>query len=257
MALQPCVLAIAIALVSAQSAPPRARFDATTVKRNTSVNPVASIGFQSGGRFRAVGMDVRTLITMAYQRGAHLYPSQVVGGPAWMSSDAYDITAHVPERAVNGPAAEVLPLRAAMLQSLLEDRFKLKAHRDTREVTRYALVLAREDGALGPQLRRSSINCSVDITRCETRSLPGELTSTNMTVAGLASYLATTAVQTAVVDRTGLSGAFAVTLEWATDGSGRPTLFTALQDQLGLKLQPERGPAEVVVVDRLERPIEN
>jgi uncharacterized protein (TIGR03435 family) len=115
-------------------------------------------------------------------------------------------------------------------------------------------MLARKDGGLGPQLRRSTINCAVDITRCETRSLNGQLTSTSMTAGALASFLASVPLKTVVVDRTGLSGTFALSLEWTPDGSDKPTLFTAIQDQLGLKLEPERAAVEVVVIDRIERP---
>jgi bla regulator protein blaR1 len=260
MAAQLAVLAILLALLaqpSQQAQAGKPAFEVATIRRNTSVEPAFSIGAQPGGRFRVVGMDVRTLIRIAYRSGASLFPSQIIGGPAWMAADAYDITAKAPDAAIDGPAAEVIAKRAAMLQSLLEDRFKLKVHRETREVTEYALVLARKDGSLGPQMRRSSINCTADITRCETRSLPGQLTSTNMTAAGLASYLASVAVQTVVIDRTGLSGMFALTLEWTPDGSDKPMLFTAIQDQLGLKLEPERAPADVVVVDHIERPAED
>jgi uncharacterized protein (TIGR03435 family) len=254
MAAQFHALAIALAILAGQTAAPKPAFEVATVKRNTSIEPAFSIGFQPGGRFRVVGMDVRTLITIAYRMGARLYPSQVVGGPAWMASDAYDIAAKAADEVLTGPAAEITAKREAMLQSLLEDRFKLKVHRDRREVTGYALVLARKDGALGPQLRRSTINCAVDITRCETRSLNGELTSTSMTAGALASFLASVPLKTVVVDRTGLTGMFALSLEWTPDGSDKPTLFTAIQDQLGLKLEPEHTPIEVVVIDHIERP---
>jgi uncharacterized protein (TIGR03435 family) len=262
--------AIALLLMIGQQQAQKPAFEVTTIKRNASVEPAFTIGWQPGGRFRVVGMDVRTLIRMAYRTGGALYPSQIIGGPAWISADAYDITAKAPDDAINGPAAELIAKRAAMLRSLLEDRFKLRIHRETRPGTTYALVMARQDGVLGPQLQRSTLNCAVDITRCETRSIPGQLTSTNMTAAGLASYLAQVAVQAVVVDRTGLSGMFAITLEWTPDRAplplradaaappaDKPSIFTALQDQLGLKLEPERGPVEVVVIDRIERPTEN
>src|SRR2546423_9204526 len=125
--------AIAVLLLIGQTASKPA-FEAASVKRNSSIEPAFSIGFQPGGRFRVVGMDVRTLMTIAYRAGARLYPSQIVGGPAWMASDAYDITAKTSDDVVSGPVADVTAQREAMLQSLLEDRFKLKVHREMREV---------------------------------------------------------------------------------------------------------------------------
>src|SRR5205823_2620133 len=99
-----------------------------------------------------------------------------------------------------------------------------------------------------------------DVTRCETRLLPGQLTSTSMTTGSLASYLASNVVRTVVKDQTGQIGSFAITLEWAPESAGptdKASIFTALQDQLGLKLEPVRGSADVVVIDHIERPAED
>ncbi len=247
---------MALALLLAQAAP-RPSFEVATITRNTAVEPAFSMGFMPGGRFRAIGVDVRTLVAIAYQQGQRLFPSQVVGGPGWMASDAWDIDAKV---SVDMSRAMSVPLRAALFQSLLEDRFKLRLHHEIREVQQYALVLARKDGALGPQLRRSMVNCVADVSRCETRSLPGQFTSTSITSGGLAAYLASAVMRTVVTDRTGLAGTFAATLEWAPDSAAttdKPSIFAALEDQLGRKLQPERGPADVVVIDHVERPTEN
>ena len=175
-----------------------------------------------------------------------------------------------PGRDLRGTPAEQIARRGALLQSLLEDRFKLQVHRETRQLPRFALVLARKDGALGSRIRPAAADCLAEPARCETRSAPGQLTSTNMSMGNLAVYLASNVVQNVVVDRTGLAGFFALDLEWTADRaplplngdttpapSDRPSIFGALQDQLGLKLETERGAVEVLVIDHVERPTED
>src|SRR5262245_7562550 len=109
--------AIALLLVLAQ--PVKPAFEVASIKRNTTVEPAFTLGFMPGGQFRAVGMDIRTLIAIAYQRGTRLFPSQIVGGPGWIASDAWDINAKVSD-----DLAKVMSvsLRAQLLQSLLETR---------------------------------------------------------------------------------------------------------------------------------------
>jgi uncharacterized protein (TIGR03435 family) len=248
-------IAIAVFLLLAQQQKPS--FDVASIKRNTTVEPAFTLGFAPGGRFRAVGMDARTLITIAYMQGTRLYPSQVLGGPGWIGSESWDINAKVSDDLAK---AMSVPLRAQLLQSLLEDRFKLKLHREIREVQQYELVMARKDRALGPQLRRSTANCVANPTQCETRALPGQFTTTSMGIGGLAAYLASNVVRTVVIDKTELVGMFQMTLEWAPESAAatdKPSIFTALQDQIGLKLEPVRGPGEVVVIDHIERPTED
>jgi uncharacterized protein (TIGR03435 family) len=135
----------------------------------------------------------------------------------------------------------------------------------------YALVLARKDGALGPQLHSSRIDCSVDFTKCSPRTGPGQFSSGSTPLLSLVNYLASAVVQRVVVDRTGLDGRFEINLEWTPDRTplplngdapappspDKPSIFTALQDQLGLKLEAERGPVEVIVIDHVERPTED
>src|SRR5438034_9644902 len=144
-------LALAV-LVAQQTAAPKPSFEVATIKRNTAVDPGFALGFQPGGRFHAVGMDVRTLIAIAYQP-PRLLPSQIIGGPDWTHTDGYDIVAKVGDNLAGGTPAEQIARRGALLQSLLEDRFKLKVHRETRHLPRFALVLARKDGALGSRIR--------------------------------------------------------------------------------------------------------
>jgi len=161
--------AIALLLLVGQPAGPRPSFEVATIKRNVSGAPGGGGGFRAGGRFQMTNVSVDILIRIAYRQGAQLLPSQIVGGPEWMRSDAYDIVATAGSDFAAKTPAELLPVQPLLLQSLLEDRFKLKVHRETRELQRYALVRARKDGTLGPQLRLSRLDCSVDFTKCSIR----------------------------------------------------------------------------------------
>ena len=221
-----------------------------------------------GGRFHLVNMDTQTLILIAYRTGTQLFPSQLIGAPAWTSTEFYDITAKVADDLAGKPLPELFRLQPLLLQSLLEDRFKLKAHRESREMPRYRLVLARTDGALGPQLKKADVDCAVTPQRCGIQAAPGRFTAGSVPISALISFLAPNQ-QRVVVDNTGLEGRYSITLEWTPDRaplplggdtpppSDKPPLTTALQDQLGLKLEPERGPVDVIVIDHVERPTED
>ena len=164
-----------------------------------------------------------------------------------------------------------------MLRSLLEDRFRLSAHRETRDLPIYALVRARADGRLGPRLRQTTSDYCAKLR--EAAGKPGdtpiptgspvcgfrpagngnEITAGALPMNELARFLNILAGRT-VVDRTGLTGVWDFDLKWSlpnapnadTDG---PSIFTALQEQLGLRLDATTGPVEVLVIDRVERPI--
>ena len=167
----------------------------------------------------------------------------------------------------------------AMLQALLSDRFKVAVHHEARVVPVYALLLARSDGRRGPRLRPSEVKCGAAASNyfpvvpdpsapppCgDFRKSPRSLVARGMTMARLASLL-TPDVGRIVVDVTALTESFDIELEWAPDqlqdlnnqqSSDAPSLFTALQEQLGLKLESTRGPVDVLVVDRAERPTED
>jgi uncharacterized protein (TIGR03435 family) len=178
-----------------------------------------------------------------------------------------------------------------MVQALLADRFKLVVHRETREMPTYALVLAREDERLGPQLKVSTVDCSPGARRglppppppgpnerppCGMRMAPGSIMSGGTALSQLATTLSNS-VGRMVVDKTGLTDRFDIDLKWTPDGmaaggglgipggapppvpvdTSGPSIFAALQEQLGLKLESERGPVEVLVIDSVEHPTEN
>lgn len=218
----------------------------------------------AAGRFTATAVTVGTLLRIAYR----IQPYQLVGAPGWIGTKRYDIAA----KADDNPA----PSQQVLLRALLKDRFGLVVHNETREMPVFALVVAKRDGKLGPQLTKSSFDCAGYLAGprqppdpsqtppCATRIGVGTLFGKAIPMAQLATSLAPF-VGRFTVDKTGLTGGFDVELTWTPgqalpdpppDSSG-PSIFTALQEQLGLKLVSEKGPVAVLVVDRLEEPSAN
>jgi uncharacterized protein (TIGR03435 family) len=250
--------AIALLVFLGQQTAPRPAFEVVSVKANLSRDLNAEIRADPGGRFHALNAQVSVLIAIAYAtpQGA-LRPSQVVGAPNWLGSERYDINARAPDGAalpIDATVADMKPL----LQSLLEDRFKLVTHVETRQLPIYALVRARPDGPLGPKLALSSVDCAKEPARCGFKGGPGRVTGSALT-SGVLLQLMALATDRVVVDRTGLTGRFDIELEWSPDqmATDKPSIFTAVQEQLGLKLESTRGPVEVLVIDRVERPTED
>lgn len=210
-----------------------------------------------GGRLSATAVTVRNLLRIAYR----IQDYQLVGAPAWFSTRRFDIAA----KAEDNPA----PTRQIFLRTLLRDRFKIVVHNETRELPTFALVLARSDGKLGPKLIRSDFDCDAyraaphappepgRTPDCATRINPGALSGKAINMAQLAASLAPF-VERFTLDRTGLTSGFDVELTWVPEQiQSGISIFTALQEQLGLKLVPEKGPVDVLVVDRAEGPSEN
>lgn len=256
---------------------PRLAFEVTSVKRNTSGGRVININTLPGGRFVAINVPARSLIRIAYGLDDH----QIVGGPSWIDSDPFDIQAiagrELPE--MNGPfgAGGALP---DMLKSLLADRFGFVAHTELREVPVYHLVMAREDRRLGDDLKRSATDCASLFAKrkpgegnppCGVRIAPGSIVLEGVPVTQLASAL-TGFLRRPVIDRTNLEGTYDLQLNWqmrqpsadaaaagaapAAGPQGR-TLFTALEDSAGMRLENTRGRQEVLVIDAIQEPSAN
>jgi len=261
-------------------------FEAASVKpSDPKAGPGAGIRRQPGGRFNTFNTPVRLLITFAYQ----IQRFQLEGGPDWIASDRFDILAK-PEREVPSTGAFFGgqdPLRM-MLRTLLAERFKLAMHKETKELPIFELVLARQDGRLGPQLRPATVDCAARAAAAAKGGTPPApsgppgpgscgITMNYVRVAGggvtlrmLANLLEGPA-QRLVIDRTGLTGNWDVEVNYAPDRSqmppgvelppgidpNGPSLFTALEEQLGLKLRPARGPVEVLVIDSVQQPTPN
>src|SRR5687767_10664889 len=212
--------AVALSALPLQpTAQPRAAsFELTSVKRNISGDERSSTSnAQPNGGWRATNVRLRAVIARAYE----VREFQIEGAPEWVNSDRFDIVGRGPE---GTPASQ----RFAMLRAMLADRFKLVTHVATREQPVYLLVLARPDGRLGPQLRRSTLPCAGQSTP-QPGSDCGVDTSVNdsfgtMSVKGapmerIAAGLANFAVNRAIIDRTGLAGAFDAELRFATEGA--------------------------------------
>jgi bla regulator protein blaR1 len=259
------------AAVSAQIPEPavagaRPGFDVATIRERGPDGPISITAFP-GGRFEAINYTIPSLILFAYK----LQVFQLVGVPDWAHPVRYDILA-------KGEAPSSLP-------QLLADRFKLQMHKETRQLPMYELVLARKDGKLGPNLRLSShhAECAAWVEArqrgesppqpkfCpgERKVAPGRLSGTSQFLSDLARNRLPFLVGRPVEDRTGLTGWFDYELTFMPTGQGRdslppgvessdaPSLLRALEEQLGLKLQPLEAPVDVLVVDHLERPTEN
>jgi uncharacterized protein (TIGR03435 family) len=283
--------ALAVNVIAQTMAPaePKPKFEVASVRENTSGSNQVSVGMQPGGRFTAVNMPLVILMRSAYR----LQDSQLVGAPDWTETSRYDITAKaegdLPPSSPIGPPSTGM----VMLQSLLEERFKLKVHREVREQPIYALVPAQSPGRLGPHLAQSKVDCQAaaaagrksatpsaplkpgERPQCGTHMGFGEIRGGARPLTLLASMLAQV-VQRPVVDRTELAGGFDFDLRWTPDtlparppgtpadqpfrmngveiDPNGPSIFTAVQEQLGLKLESTRGPVDVLVVDHVERP---
>lgn len=270
---------IAIGLLNASasqaqtpSAPDQPISYVASVKLNSEVDPRGGSEYSPGGRFTATAVTVGQLLRTAYRIQGY----QLVGAPAWIGSKRYDIAAKVE----GSPA----PSQQVLLRALLKDRFKLAVHNEKRETPVFALVVARSDGKLGPQLTKSDFDCAAyragthappeagRTPNCGTRIGLGVLSGKAIPMSTLATSLAPF-VSRFTVDNTGLTGGFDIELTWTPDpafpnvggapsadaapNSSGPSIFAALQEQLGLKLVSEKGPVAVLVVDHLEEPSAN
>jgi uncharacterized protein (TIGR03435 family) len=248
------VLDAPIPLAQEPETPPS--FEVASIKRNTSPGVNTTLAVDPGGRVRVVGATVFWLIAGAYgDAKGGLRPEQVVGAPGWLSSERYDINAKAADADGLGEDATFIRMRP-YLQSLLEDRFQLRTHRESRELPIYALVRSGKNDALGPGLSLSTVDCLKEAAKCGISGGPIGRIKAEALTSDLLTQLLGNATGRVVVDRTGLNGPFAVDLEWSPDQStsDKPSIFTAVQEQLGLKLEAERGPVDVLVIDHVERP---
>lgn len=250
------LLPLAIASCWAQS------FEVASIKPNASNDHRVMIRMQPGGRFSATGMSARMLITQAFD----IREFQVIGAPGWTDSDHFDINAKAESSMERITPAQLRP----MLKSLLVERFQLKYHEETKELPVYSLVVAKsgakvkasetpQGGAPVPQMMRVG---------------RGQINANGATMAAVARMISQQLGRD-VIDNTGLKGNYDVNLEWTPEpgqgGGGAPpppgavppadangpTLFTALQEQLGLRLESTKGPVTVVVIDSIAKPSEN
>jgi len=260
-----------------------AAFDVTSVKPNNSGSGMISMTPAANGGFQATNVTVGFMIRTAYG----LQDSQIVGGPSWLFDDRFDIVG-----SGTAPGKDGTPLEK--FKALLADRFHLAMHVEQRELPIYALVMAKSDGKPGENLKPAAVDCVLEAAAARGRGpaaapappAPGQaprcgvglglgmLAMGGQPMANIARQLSRI-VGRIVVDRTNLQGAYDMTLTYAPDpGLGargdlppqlngappsgaitdRPNIFSAIQEQLGLKLESTRGPVDVLVIDRLDKP---
>jgi len=274
------VVAGMVAAAPSPGSPTDPVFETASIKLNRDGGSIAGMRRSPGGRFDVTNMPVAVLISFAYQ----LQPFELQGGPSWIESDRWDIVAKVagnpPPTAPGTPDAIMLATRA-----LLAERFKLAVRLDVRDVDVYQLIKARADGRLGTGLKPSATDClaiqKADASAPSGRPAPSPNTPDRMVCGMRVSVgrvqlggrplstfmnILTTLTQRRVVDRTGLTGDWEFDISFAPPPSSIPqgapapdsdaaSLFTVLQEQLGLKLEAARMPLAVLVVDRVERPV--
>jgi len=284
------VCLVAATALSAQQPPATSEsysFEVATLKQNNSGERGGGIRRLPGGRVTVTNMAARGLITFAYQLGQF----QLVGGPNWLADDKFDITAKIegnPEW--EGPGSgRPDPIQVAM-RKLLAERFKLKIHRESRDLDAYALVMVKP-GVAGPALKPSPTDCKALAEQLRQGKLPptaqqpvngimpcsilgriGQITFDGFPMAQAAGMMVGQAGRP-VVDRTGLTGNWQFLMTFAQErpvgapvppneqlpppDPNAPSFFTALQEQLGLKLESTKAPFDVTVIESAEHPTDD
>ena len=261
--------ALACVTAAAQVSPPTLSFEVASIKRNVSGEISGYTRVEDGGRFNAVNAPLALIIRQAYG----VLALQVVNAPDWVNNERFDIRAKAPD------GVDVFPNLAPLLRSLLTERFGLQAHTEQRELPTYDLVVARSDRRLGPKASAANFDCGARTTAappppgpsgeslCGITGGPGRIIVRGYSMARFAGSLVGQ-VQRVVRDKTELTGPWNLEVVFTPDQAAElngvgspspeaPSLFTAVQEQLGLKLEASRSPVEVLVIDRIARPTED
>ena len=266
-------------LVLATASPLAAQqFDVVSIKPNVAAGGLPGFRSTPGGRVEMTGVTIGTLVTVAVER----FPFddvEVINAPDWVGRDRYDIVV----QPVDAKASADLP---ALVHALLTERFSVAAHWEKRDRDVYALVLAHPDRPLGPGLKRTEAGCEGTAAvagggassarpgrgpSCTMGGTPGDLMGNAVTVEMFGRSIGQRELHRRVIDRTGITGSFDIDLHYRPDlGGGRPggpppapldpdapSIFTAIEEQLGLKLVSDHAPVDVLVLDRIERPAPN
>ncbi len=267
---------------SGQTPAPRPEFEVASIKPNTSGNGMIMIRPPVGGRFTATNARLKTLVVIAYK----VQDYDISGGPSWANTDGYDVTAKATDSSAG--MDQIRP----MLQTLLEDRFRLKVHREPKQVPVYELL----PGKNGPKLPEAKEGGCVAFQpdKPPPPPAPGQFPSTpcggffmgpnHLEGGKIGMEQLTSALSNIlgrpVIDKTGFKGTFDVKLDFSPEGTrmggrgglGRlpgapadagnaddapPSIFTAIQDQFGLKLESQKAPGEILVIDHAEKASEN
>jgi bla regulator protein blaR1 len=256
---------VCIGVLHAQAKPDDARFEVASIRPGNPEIKRAGLQFTPGGGLQATNITLKFLVQFAYD----VQWRQVSGGPGWIETDWYNVIAKGPSDSNQASPAEQRQLSRRRLQTLLSERFGLVVRRESKVTAGYALIVAKG----GPKLKETALPESLGIRGASRGEISGEGVSLE-----LFANWASGSTGRNVVDKTGLTGRYDFTLRWspqpgesgpskggvvaapapadAGDPSG-PTLFTAIQEQLGLKLEPQQVSADFIVIERAEKPSEN
>lgn len=260
------LICITLGLVSIRAAQAPLAFDVVSIKPNTSGDISVSMTPSPGG-VTLTNYTLQFILRVAFR----LQDWQIIGGPSWLTTDRFDVLAKTSR--TMSPDDERM-----MLQALLADRFKLIVHHESQQLPIYALVKARRDGTLGSHLKIPS-DCTPPIAgrdpsahsqpTCTNDARFGAILARGVTTSNLSGNLSVFLGRT-VVDRTGISGLIDYDVSWTPElptnqptgepspsNANGPSLFTALQEQLGLKLESGKGAVDVLVIDHVERPTQD
>ncbi|HVW11165.1 MAG TPA: TIGR03435 family protein [Bryobacteraceae bacterium] len=236
-------------------------FDVVSIKPGDPMSNMVHIGIGPSGSFEASGVNLMTLVAQAYDvRGF-----QIVGGIGWMNDEKYTIVTK--DEAASPTERELAAMddahrnqfreqMMAKVRTMLADRFRLKIHRETKEMPVYALTVSK--GGLRMQVSPEDGRNDMGLNMSRTDEAKAGVTGKKVPMDVLTRFLSNQVSRT-VVDRTALTGKYDFRLVFSPDlgDTAGPSIFTALQEQLGLKLEAEKGPVEVVVIDGAEKPSEN
>src|SRR5215469_4430335 len=275
------ILLTAVGLFAQPAAAPLT-FEVATIKPASGDDRRSAMMFQPGGGFRATGVTVKALLTLAYD----VREFQISGGPKWIETDRFDITAKAergastnadsepagpPPRLSDQERKTMQEQMAQRLQALFADRFHLAFHKETKEQQVYALVVGKGGSKLQPA--QAGASDRQRMMRMGRGSVDGQGVPVEFLIRAISGHLGRP-----VIDRTGLTGNFDIKLQWTPDPGqaltplggapppgvepppsdpNGPSIFTALQEQLGLRLESQKGPVDLIVIDRVERPTEN
>jgi uncharacterized protein (TIGR03435 family) len=248
---------------------PETRFDVASIKPFDASGGTAPRMSMSAGRYNVAGVTLPGIVSQALS----VPPSRITGLPDWSVKERYTIAAKAPEGTPSTDSRAMF----VMLANLLKDRFKMATHTETREVPVFDMVFARNDKRFGPAFKESPAACraagSIRPGECESvRINPGGTARLSGVPMEMIARILTPYLGREVIDKTALTSYYDVTLKWTPEvrsatvpapglPSGTlpldpdaPNIFTAVQEQLGLKLESARAPLEVVVIDHLEKP---
>jgi uncharacterized protein (TIGR03435 family) len=237
-------------------------FDVVSIKPNESNDPSGTSDHKPDGIY-AVNIPLTTFLYSGFTS------TRVYGAPGWLSSERYDFEAKVAESDLPAYQHASSAERDRMLRAVFEDRMKLKTHEETRQLPIYALVLAKNGSKLkvapaATQEREpppGAMNQGSGLYLIFKSGGERQIIGQGASMAGLTEYLSYSfGIDRFIADKTGLTGEYDFTLNWADPkdpDSSSLSIYTAIQEQLGLKLEPTKGPVEVLVIDHIERPTEN